>query len=678
MPVMQQYSSSPLGGNASTGQRASASDFDVSRGTMALAQGIQAVGDAGVSIVDQSMRRSGNTEALEKITAFNLEQNKALDDLRTNYTDVNTIEEEFVKQFSTASNDLVNSTTNPYARTALESIVLKKSETYFNQARQIQASQIAETNKVRIERSLNNATNLTYLNPDLFEQSLEEVKASVALGKGVFTPAQLEAYELKAIDTLASAKIQAEISRDPSLALGLLGQDQFINSLDPSKYIALTNQAKRSYQEQQELLRIQQENAQLNNELETGRALFDPYDKDNQKKVDQFYNAQDISKNLINLNPIASTVAVDLAEKTGVAPMQALSFMRSALVTGNVEQQVYASNMMADFESRAPQSLKRIPETQLVKAQLISESLRSGMAPAYAVEYANKQVDPTNKAILDLRKSQFTDINKNLKTNVIGYIEDALAQKGTIFDPTVDVRPEITNSVVSDYLNAYEKFYLLSGNEDVAKENANKTIARNYGVTKVDGFTLGGGRVIKYAPENYYQIPNVSKEITSQWIGGQLKKQVEIFAPTAEEYYIVPDNITAQESSIGSPSYLVMIQNKGTKSLQPLVDENYNAIRFRPNIKQFSEETLKTEQEIYQQQIKEAKEIYNQQVIRALQPKQRLNLLRTKDTNKAYEQLQKDIESKGESKRKSAAQRLERLELMENLFGRNPLAKGGQ
>jgi hypothetical protein len=263
---------------------------------------------------------------------------------------------------------------------------------------------------------------------------------------------------------------------------------------------------------------------------------------------------------------------VEFVENTGLAPKQLISNVNAAMRSGTPEQVGLMSDIISRIQETSPASLKDIPEESRAISLQVSDAQRAGMDPEIALEQARKTAYGLTQSEKDVIAISTQEVSKNLPSSLQTFANADLDEGG--FDRGIFYNvPDVPPMMVADYRGAFGRFMdMTGGNAGQAQKLAYDSIKSVWGVTE----TGGPRRFSKYAPETIYAVPNSN----NNWIEEQFN--AEMVAAGAEGAIIAFDKDTARADQ---PSYPVFVNNQDTGLLEPMLDENNENVRWKPDYK---------------------------------------------------------------------------------------------
>lgn len=482
---------------------------------------------------------------------------------------------ELRKRLNKLGNDLFRDAPSNNARNKAQLVTGSVIDSYRNKAQVWSSKQVIENIGVKSERTANNI-NMNALRqatptaiPDLFTQ----VDASVAANSGVLPSSALEKQRSTMKRGVVVNTFEGMIKDgDPFVAQDELNSKKYDEYLEPDDVLSLQ---KKIDSKISKLEKVRVENIKetakvsadrlridrVKEKLETGVGIFDPKNKEDKKAVDAVFDASGLSDALADNDLLAANETARLVKDTGIIPSGAKSFINSAMLTGNNQQIFFASDLIKRIEETNPLALELngISKDISAKAGLVNKFKAAGVSEDNIVKFLDTQFNPQNKEILDNRKKDLRKLleDDQVRGDITGMFETFLP-----FDePDLQLAPNAAQGAITDYKRAYEGFYMLTGDSDVAEEKAEATIRGSYGVSRV----AGRKEVVKNPPELFYGVEGSD----NKWMVKQVKKDISdnltfpIDDPEDPTYTVLADNITNREIALGQlPTYTLLVQRK--------------------------------------------------------------------------------------------------------------------
>lgn len=316
-----------------------------------------------------------------------------------------------------------------------------------------------------------------------------------------------------------------------------------------------------------------------------GNGTLNPSDKAQVQAYDRYFQA-DVLPALEQAEPAQRNATIaGIIAKTGFIPPTVRGKMTSLLRTGTDGQVLEQAELYKTIKEYVPQSLSDFSKDDSALAMMVSKRIGYGASPKDAVLSAREAIDPANSAVREARLAELNDKKGKLKEEVDEAATDVLDTWRS--DDDLDYSTEAGLNARADYRQAFEDNYTRTGDASLAKEYADDTIRGIYRKS-----TFNGGGVMKYAPENYYAIPDVDND----WMMEDFNQSLEAYKKETGDglevvdTMLLPDATTAREASSGAPTYKVMKKDRygawvstgqrwrpdSKAKLQSLVDEARN------------------------------------------------------------------------------------------------------
>jgi hypothetical protein len=384
-------------------------------------------------------------------------------------------------------------------------------------------------------------------------------------------PAQVEAYSQKMstqqrrLDSLA-AKRQSQMTYEQQIAFsntmvgiesGLIGGeeavarlDEFVKNgwIDPSKR---TSVMKKMLENEQKAIDEQETYQNILAAVKEGYPV-----SAEKKDIDGVYEKL-ILPGLAGQDPeTVFNASIDYVRGTKTVPSKMQRDLNALVLSDNPENIRNAARIIDaidDIPGITEQALNT--EQRAFMSQVIP--LMENMSPAEAVQRAKELTDPANAKRVEARREilkKKTDYSANVASDLDPW-----------FGP--DIKDVNVDQINSEYKDLYDAYYLGGMTEKAARDEAIKTMKRNWGDFN--------GYVMKYPPQNYYSVAGdstyimkqLAKDIATETMGEPVGK---------ENLFLVSDERTAKEAEIGNPTYRVLIVTE--EGIKPLA-----GFRFRPD-----------------------------------------------------------------------------------------------
>lgn len=260
--------------------------------------------------------------------------------------------------------------------------------------------------------------------------------------------------------------------------------------------------------------------------------------------------------------------SIQYSAQYGIVPEKFRSLIRGNLRSGNPEQALLASDTIARLRNLNPQLLNDFADEDLRLGNVVGSLTQAGIPPQQALNLAQDSLK-VDKATFETRQRDYELVRGKTET------ERAQADKRWMegklnsiwsFDPTIDplMHAEFNSLAQSEYVK--------TGNLDASRQFALDHVNRMWGRTEVGG----DRRYMKWAPENFYGINNLSPKQNAEWMNEQLLQDVQKGAfvnpdnpLTKDRLVLMPDPTRTNQ---GRPVYQVSI--KGEDGILHTVTDN--------------------------------------------------------------------------------------------------------
>ena len=270
---------------------------------------------------------------------------------------------------------------------------------------------------------------------------------------------------------------------------------------------------------------------------------------------------------------------VNFSESVGRVPTQVAGRIRGLIRSGDDEGVLFAADVLDRLASGEPALLHDFSPRHITFGTHVAHLQRLGVEPAKAVQFARESEKKSKEEIKTLEQDySFQQYNVDNIDELVETIDDMdVSFSDVAFDffatePPPQLRGEYEALVHDAYIRT-------DGDIDVARESANRTIKRVWGMTEVNGTK----EVIKYPPEIYYRT-----NAGTDWIRPLLEAEFAPLLPKGiepENIRLITDMITGRHASNGKPSYAVMYLDEIGEE-HPILLKNGEAVAgWMPNYK---------------------------------------------------------------------------------------------
>lgn len=299
---------------------------------------------------------------------------------------------------------------------------------------------------------------------------------------------------------------------------------------------------------------------------------LDPRSKggEHRKALDAHYTA--LSETWQGLEPEdALDRAVDYSIKFGMVPSPVQSLIRGSIRAGTPEQKVIAADMLERMRNENRQLLNDFDNQDIQIGNLIATYSTYGVSPGEAVRLVNESMAVPESA-KEARDSEFFD-----------YVKDNPSQEWLAdeLDPGLfGFEPEIPGAMEEEFNQLAQMQYKMHGNMDAARQTALDLSLRIWGESKFNG----GKSMMRFSPEKFYGVSNMSLDQNSEWMRDQLIQEIRetSFVQEGFEDRLFINPMPGESDERGMPVYQVnLIGEDGI--IRPMRRETGEIMPWQPN-----------------------------------------------------------------------------------------------
>ncbi len=271
-----------------------------------------------------------------------------------------------------------------------------------------------------------------------------------------------------------------------AIANGTAGPDQFNtieqlwknNALSPTERASLIGRVESTYVQNAGDVAA----AQAIREAMASGTPLDPSNTDQRKAL-----ASAFKQDTLEI-PVGSQAwqgaASAYAARTRMLPDQAVSWVRSAIRSPDPKVAGPAAAFLGSIQATAPDAMSGIDSDTKAFAATVSSMIDSGTQPEKAIETARQTIFETNEAILKQRKSAYGTGKNALALTSNGELNSFIDRD---FDTAFSFQPAATPEMQADFNSQAEKYYLKTGDINIARDLAWNDMKRVYGPSEVNG-----------------------------------------------------------------------------------------------------------------------------------------------------------------------------------------------
>jgi hypothetical protein len=224
-------------------------------------------------------------------------------------------------------------------------------------------------------------------------------------------------------------------------------------------------------------------------------------------------------------------------EKTRIIPSTVKNQTNAYLLSGNPELIMQAAQLI-DRVDDIDGMFDQIVNKQTKALALNMVRLMEVMDPKEALRLSQQLTDPTDQ-------NRVTALRDKIKTEKFNekYVDWTR-------DIVGETNPTSFQNAVTQYQTIFESYYLLTSDENTAREQARKMLNANYTQS-----TFGD---MMYAPEQYYAV-NGSVEYMRDQLDEEIRSEMPNLQFDRDNIYLLTDDATARSAAAGAPMYRVLI-----------------------------------------------------------------------------------------------------------------------
>lgn len=279
---------------------------------------------------------------------------------------------------------------------------------------------------------------------------------------------------------------------------------------------------------------------------------FNPYQDKDRKQLDEVFDQ------ITGGDPErALPVAIQMVERTGIAPPKVTNAIRAGIGSTNVNEFILSAEMASDiYDTSSKAFLGQGGAKQIEDAasdwKRLTQDLQ--MEPKRAAEIMMQVRDPAQQQQRTILEKQAKEIIKkvNIKT-----IADKIDPSNNILSADVGFNDAQKQAFAGDYAELYRINYIeANGNVDLAEARTIRDMSRVYGASNL---APEGVEVVKFPAENYY--PKVLG--SHDYIREQAESIVKKVDPEADEIFLQATPQTRDDINAGKPPrYMIMYKTE--------------------------------------------------------------------------------------------------------------------
>ncbi len=323
---------------------------------------------------------------------------------------------------------------------------------------------------------------------------------------------------------------------------------------------------------------------------DTAPGSFNPFEDKDKKQLNEVFDqitAGDPER--------ALPAAMQIVQRTGIAPPKVVNGIRSGLAATNVNEFAVAAEMAGTIYSESSKSFigqkgSKQVEDAAVEWNYLTEDLQ--VDPKRAAEIMMQVRDPAQQQKRTILEAEAKEITKDIDAGDIGEQIDDLGDPSDFFGDADFATTAQEEAFSGDYRSLFRLNYIqANGNEELAKVRTIKDMQKIYGPSSV---SPPGVDLVKYPAENYY--PRVLGSY--DYIKEQAQEIVNKTGKEVGEVFLQATPQTRDDIKAGRPPrYMIMYEEEidGIPVMQVLPGNPL----FRPELGDNSEFLKKRESQRY-------------------------------------------------------------------------------
>lgn len=297
---------------------------------------------------------------------------------------------------------------------------------------------------------------------------------------------------------------------------------------------------------------------ELGNMFGSGQAYLNPENSKNLKAYNSWYENVEAPKLQALDQDARNTRKVNIIDNAKVIPDYIKGDIKIAARSHDIDTITAAADFVDRLATKNPHMLQDFDQKDLARINMVRSQVAAGVEKSEALKRVDDALSPDNAIVYENRIA-------TLKDEKIKYRDKALG----LFDGWFTRAPDVTSNdvvsrqaiqVESDYRNAYETQFKLTGDKAEAERYAAGVVRGRYSTTTINGKK----QLMRDAPEKYYGLPNDD----NQWMRDQFVAEAKARlsgsmteGATVDDVMLVPDPAyTPRTAAMGKPGYRMMMK----------------------------------------------------------------------------------------------------------------------
>jgi hypothetical protein len=253
--------------------------------------------------------------------------------------------------------------------------------------------------------------------------------------------------------------------------------------------------------------------------LRDGTAL-DPKDADIRKTMDKVF-AQVVT-GVERGSAQWQNTAIDMAQRTNIVPTDSISWARTIITAGDIEQSPVVADFLHRLEQANPSAFRYVEDDKLKSyASQVSDAIGSGTPPEHAVTVAFNNTYGLKDSTREALKDQYSTLLKGPKKAAAANSDDLQSRLDSdeSYDRSIlSGAPSAPIGLRGEFNDAVERYYqYTNGNIEQARDLAWRDVKRKWGYSSVNGKP----ELMPYAPETMF--PQLSPDMVRDDVAASVK-----------------------------------------------------------------------------------------------------------------------------------------------------------
>lgn len=303
------------------------------------------------------------------------------------------------------------------------------------------------------------------------------------------------------------------------------------------------------------------------NAFASGKAYLNPQDNEAVKDYNNYYNNV-IEPTLADKKPEArNTLLANMIAETKIVPDRLKGDIRVSARSMDKDIVTQTADFIDRLRATNPHVLQDIDQKDIARIDMVNQRIASGFTPEEAFKQVDELLSPANAAVMEKRVTDLKDAKKDYQSLAVSNFERNWLVRAlpgnsmSLTDQSSNFATRQIAQLTSDYKQAYETHYKITGDTTAAEKFANQSVTGMYGVTTINN----RNQLMRFPPEKYYSIQGDNTD----WMRKQVLQEVEARGPfmlpegvnIESRVMLVPDpTVTPRTAKEGAPLYKIFYE----------------------------------------------------------------------------------------------------------------------